>query len=162
MQSFCCSYQILIKFVKNWARQFYQVHHLFKNVFEDLRLPLTWIFDRGLTAPVWWSEADWWFVLSCNPSPVIMMSTWPDMKMAGKPLGPPISSSNCFTGRYSPTYRVPEHQMKRCPTNTVRRVTNDYEEDTKHESLSLISSQIDCPQWTIKIRLLPKAELFHC
>ena len=48
-----------------------------------------------------------------------MMSTWPDMKMGSKPLGPPISSSNCFTGRYSPTYRVPEHQMKRCPTNTV-------------------------------------------
>ena len=50
-----------------------------------------------------------------------MMSTWPDMKMGSKPLGPPISSSNCFTGRYSPTYRVPEHQMKRCPANTVRR-----------------------------------------
>ena len=27
------------------------------------------------------------------------------MKMGGKPLGPPISSGNCFTGRYSPTYR---------------------------------------------------------
>ena len=52
-----------------------------------------------------------------------MMSTWPDMKMASKPLGPPISSSNCFTGRYSPTYRVPEHQMKRCPTNTVIIIT---------------------------------------
>ena len=25
--------------------------------------------------------------------------------MGGKPLGPPISSGNCFTGRYSPTYR---------------------------------------------------------
>ena len=46
-----------------------------------------------------------------------MMSTWPDMKMGGKPLGPPISSSNCFSGRYSPTYRVPEHQMRRCVTN---------------------------------------------
>ena len=34
-----------------------------------------------------------------------------------------ISSSNCFSGRYSPTYRVPEHQMKRC-NNPVTSVTN--------------------------------------
>ena len=31
------------------------------------------------------------------------------MKMGGKPLGPPISSGNCFTGRYSPTYRSPPY-----------------------------------------------------
>ena len=51
----------------------------------------------------------------------MMMSAWPDMKMSSKPLGGPgpISSSSCFSGRYSPTYRVPEHQMKRC-NNTVR------------------------------------------
>ena len=55
-----------------------------------------------------------------------MMSTWPDMKMGSKPLGPPISSSNCFTGRYSPTYRVPEHQMKRCPTNTVIKRISEF------------------------------------
>lgn len=49
-----------------------------------------------------------------------MMSAWPDMKMSSKPLGGPgpITSSTCFSGRYSPTYRVPEHQMKRC-NNTV-------------------------------------------
>ena len=76
-----------------------------------------------------------------------MMSAWPDMKMGSKPglqvscdwlacvtwrhdelwlvQGPisSISSSNCFSGRYSPTYRVPEHQMKRC-NNPVTRVTN--------------------------------------
>ena len=34
-----------------------------------------------------------------------------------------ISSSNCFSGRYSPTYRVPEHQMKRC-NNPVTSLTN--------------------------------------
>jgi len=57
-----------------------------------------------------------------------MMTTWPDMKMGGKPLGPPISSSNCFTGRYSPTYRVPEQHMRRGVPNTsmdIFNVSND-------------------------------------
>ncbi|XP_023342551.1 POU domain, class 4, transcription factor 3 isoform X2 [Eurytemora carolleeae] len=49
----------------------------------------------------------------------MMMTSWAEMKMGGKPLGPPISSSNCFSGRYSPTYRVPEHSMRRCVANSA-------------------------------------------
>ena len=43
------------------------------------------------------------------------------MMMNPKPLGPPaIGGTNCFSGRYSPTYRVPEQMrdpMRRCMTN---------------------------------------------
>jgi len=58
-----------------------------------------------------------------------MMSTWQDMKMGGKPLGPPISSGNCFTGRYSPTYRVPEQHMRRCMTNPPVDIFNGLSND---------------------------------
>ena len=42
------------------------------------------------------------------------------MSMNNKPLGPTISGANCFSGRYSPTYRVPDQMrdpMRRCMTN---------------------------------------------
>lgn len=42
------------------------------------------------------------------------------MMVNTKPLGPTISGANCFSGRYSPTYRVPEQMrdpMRRCMTN---------------------------------------------
>eukprot|EP00090_Calanus_glacialis_P020259 TRINITY_DN3116_c0_g1_i1.p1 TRINITY_DN3116_c0_g1~~TRINITY_DN3116_c0_g1_i1.p1 ORF type:complete len:393 (+),score=66.16 TRINITY_DN3116_c0_g1_i1:235-1413(+) len=73
-----------------------------------------------------------------------MMSTWPDMKMGGKPLGPPISSSNCFPGRYSPTYRVPEHQMRRCVTNPPGGTDVKCQNFIWGEGLGKISPQ----QWT--------------
>ena len=49
-----------------------------------------------------------------------MMYSHDKMMMNSKPLGPTISGTNCFTGRYSPTYRVPEQMrdpMRRCMTN---------------------------------------------
>ena len=50
-----------------------------------------------------------------------MMYSPDKMMMNPKPLGPPaIGGTNCFTGRYSPTYRVPEQMrdpMRRCMTN---------------------------------------------
>lgn len=58
-----------------------------------------------------------------------MMSTWQDMKMGGKPLGAPISSGNCFTGRYSPTYRVPDQHMRRCMTNPPVDIFNGLSND---------------------------------
>ena len=50
-----------------------------------------------------------------------MMYSPDKMMMNPKPLGPPaIGGTNCFSGRYSPTYRVPEQMrdpMRRCMTN---------------------------------------------
>ena len=51
------------------------------------------------------------------------------MMNGSKPLGAPsLSAANCFSGRYSPTYRVPDQMrdpMRRCMTNPpVRNVTN--------------------------------------
>ena len=49
-----------------------------------------------------------------------MMYSHDKMMMNTKPLGPTISGTNCFSGRYSPTYRVPDQMrdpMRRCMTN---------------------------------------------
>ena len=49
-----------------------------------------------------------------------MMYSHDKMMMNTKPLGPTISGANCFSGRYSPTYRVPDQMrdpMRRCMTN---------------------------------------------
>ena len=52
----------------------------------------------------------------------LMYSTTDKMMMNGsKQLGPSsIAAANCFSGRYSPTYRVPDQMrdpMRRCMTN---------------------------------------------
>jgi len=49
-----------------------------------------------------------------------MMYSHDKMMVNTKPLGPTISGTNCFSGRYSPTYRVPDQMrdpMRRCMTN---------------------------------------------
>jgi hypothetical protein len=57
---------------------------------------------------------------SDGPAMYGMMYSPDKMMMNSKPLGPTITGTNCFSGRYSPTYRVPDQMrdpMRRCMTN---------------------------------------------
>ena len=101
-----------------------------------------------------------------------MMYSPDKMMMNPKPLGPPaIGGTNCFSGRYSPTYRVPEQMrdpMRRCMTNPPVRIfyklssTRVYRRISQQQSTTYIKLIVRYVMLIIdKSTVAPNDSLFH-